>query len=95
MQNKVNALYKTGKINTIEFQTYCLYELSPLGHEYLKNMCESVLMEEPINPVNDLFAWHDGRRSHWRDVKLIIQKVNQIMEGKEDVRDRFQYGQSS
>lgn len=93
MQNKVDALYKTGKINTIQFQTYCLYVLNPLGKEYLKNMCESVLMEEPIDPRNSMFAWHDGRRAHWRDVKLIIANINNILEGKDNVRDSFHYGQ--
>lgn len=74
---KFVELYRQGIIKEDEYYTYLLFECQDEGRRYLANRIESVLMEEPINPTKDLFAWHDGRRSVWRDLKIIIKNVDQ------------------
>lgn len=94
MQSKIEEFYKSGKINQVEFQVYSLFVLSPLGHNFLKFMFESVLMEEVIDCNQANFAWIDGRRSVWRDLKHMINKVDKILEkgaSETDVRHDFNY----
>lgn len=96
MQAKLEALYKTGKVSKIEFQVFNLFVMSPLGADFLNSIFESILMEEAIEPTQANFAWLDGRRSCWRDIKLMINKVKYLLEGKDDDRriEGFQYGNS-
>lgn len=79
MQEKLINLLHEGKINEFQYKTYLLYHTYEPGIWYLKYMSESVLMEEP--PVLDgvHFAWTDGRRSHIRDIKMIINLINKLL----------------
>lgn len=89
MTNRLDELFEKNKIAPYEYQMYMLFEAYPLGRDFLKNMCESVFMEESIPGQGHDYAWHDGRRSAWRDIKLVINRVKQILEGKQDDRPEF------
>lgn len=78
--NSLSTLFKMGKITDLERQMYLLFEEHPIGKDYIKTMCESVIMEEVPLPTNELFAWKDGRRSALRDIRLTIMKVKKLIE---------------
>jgi hypothetical protein len=85
MQDKLEALLAAKKIEKHEYDTYLLFHLSELGNSYLKYRVLSMMMEEPPMPTADLFTWHDGRRSVFRDILKIIDFVNQqLQEVKND-----------
>lgn len=70
-------LLEEGKIDRAEYHTYLLFEEIDHGRDYLKNMFEAVCMEEPDSFSSESpFAWQDGRRSVFRDIKRIINEVN-------------------
>lgn len=74
-------LYNSGKIDHREYRSYLLYEGSDLGREYLRDSFEGVYMEEPPSLESEAsFAWQDGRRSNWRDIKRAIAKVKFLLE---------------
>jgi len=77
--NKLKDLVSSKKIDKVQFKIYALFELSDQGRELLNIMSESVLMEEPqeLNEAN--FAWHDGRRSVWRHIKLTIIMIDKMV----------------
>ena len=82
MSNKLANLRKEGKISETEYLNYLLYATSDLGIRYLKIAIEGVLMEEPITPTSELFVWHDGRRSVWRDIKRMVDRVDDLLNGE-------------
>lgn len=82
MSSQLSALWKSGKISDVEYETYLLYVGNDVGARYLKNMVDSSFMEEPVDPTNTLFQWHDGRRSVWRDAKRMIANVERLLKGK-------------
>jgi hypothetical protein len=85
--NKLKDLLAKKVINQSEYDIYLVFELFDLGRNLLNNMCESVLLEEPPDMKGVTFAWHDGRRSTWRHIKMIIMKVETLLT-KEDDNDR-------
>ena len=91
MSNKLSNLRREGKISEMEYLNYLLFSTSDLGINYLKKMLEGILMEEPLTPTTELFVWHDGRRSVWRDIKRMIDNVDRILKGEKD--DRSSRGQ--
>ena len=78
--DNLKSILNEGKISKIEYKTYLTFMGNDVAREFLAFMLESIVMEEPSTPTNDLFAWHDGRRSVWRDIKVMINKVNDILE---------------
>lgn len=85
-------LVRSGKISQYEYDIYIMYEGSDLGRRMLKEHLMSAVMEDPLdNPKAaraQVFAWQDGRRSVWRDINLIIIKINMLMEKEQhDRRD--------
>jgi hypothetical protein len=87
--DKLRELLHKGKINVLEYDTYFLFNIEESGRKYLKSMLEWII-EEDVNPKTPTaFAWYDGRRSCWREIKLIINKVNLLLskEVKDDRSD--------
>jgi len=82
--DKLQRLLHEGKISKIEYKTYITFVGNDVAKEFLVYMLESIVMEEPQQPSMELFVWHDGRRSVWRDIKIIINKVNDVMEKYND-----------
>jgi hypothetical protein len=78
-------LYKDNKINESEYMSYLLFNDYDLGHNFLKKQFEGVNMEEPPSLEHPAaFAWADGRRSVWRDIKNKIARVQFLLENTED-----------
>lgn len=74
-------LYHSSKINEWEYRVYLLFEVNDIGRDFLKKSFEGINLEEPPSLDNESsFAWQDGRRSIWRDIKHAINKVNTIIE---------------
>ncbi len=88
MTENVSNLYKEGKIDKYDYDTYVLFELNELGREYLKNIIEMILLEEPAESRRDSYAWNDGRRSCWREIKSIINIVKLKLKDYENDRDK-------
>lgn len=86
MTDTLTALLREGKITHYEYCTYLLFAGNDVGAQYLKDSIESSFMEEPIDPKKTLFIWHDGRRSVWRDIKSILNKIESILKGEKNGR---------
>jgi len=89
MSDRLTSLFREGKINDIEYQTYLTFTGNEVARSFLNKMLDSIIMEEPVQPTRQLFAWHDGRRSVWRDIRLMLQKVETILENREDDRSNY------
>lgn len=82
-ENRLTALLNERKIDQFQYDTYLLFGVYELGIKYLKNISESTWLEEPP-PVRGGFAYQEGRRSNWREIKTIVNLVNLKLEGKFD-----------
>ena len=86
MDEEIKKYLMVHGIREIEYKIFLLFEQTDLGRELLRVMCESILHEEPIDIKKDSVMWLDGRRSVWRDMKLIITKINHLIEEKKHDR---------
>lgn len=84
--NRLVSLVRQGKITDFEYLTYLVFTGDDVGERYLRMQLDSIVMEEPIEPTESLFAWHDGRRSVWRDIKRMIDMVNKELEETQNDR---------
>ena len=80
MSNKLVNLLREGKIDDLSYRAYITFAGNDVASLFLKQMLESIVMEEPAKPTKQLFAWHDGRRSVWRDIKRMIDFVSAQLE---------------
>ena len=77
---QVVDLFREGKIDHYEHDVYVLFEGNDLGREFLKNKLAEIAMSEPLKG-NAISVMHvDGRRSEWREIKHIINRINFMME---------------
>lgn len=76
MTDELNFLLKNKNISRNDYETYIVFECNDAGKKFLKERMTAIVMEEPINPIEELFSWHDGRRSVFRDFKRAIDHVN-------------------
>lgn len=83
IEDKLAALLNAEKINKFQYDTYLLFGATEIGRKYLANMVESVLVEK-APPIREGFAYQDGRRSWWGEIKTTINVVNLKLEGKLD-----------
>lgn len=85
----INRLVSLEIISQFEYDAYVFFEANETGRECLKKMLEQIVLEPSTFCKRDSFAWHDGRRSVWRDIKLAIKKVNyEIEEFSHDHRNK-------
>ena len=89
MQDKLLNLLHARVIDKWEYDSYILFEVTDLGRAYLKNSLEMVVLEDPINPNVDTVMKIDGRRSVWRDIRIAINKINQLLQGEQYERPQF------
>jgi hypothetical protein len=80
--------YKLGKIDQFDYDTYLMFESNDIGRAYLKNMLEAIVLEEPNTTKSHSFAWVDGRRSVWRQIKASLNHSKLIMEGTTNEHSR-------
>lgn len=82
MTDKISTLLKQGKISQFHAEVYRLFEQYEPGRVFLKNIIECILLEEPAQHKGVSFAWNDGRRSCWRELKMAIMEVNNTINGE-------------
>lgn len=87
--DKLINLLHARVIDKFEYDTYILFEVTDLGRAYLKNALEMVILEEPINSNTESVMKIDGRRSVWREIKIAINKINQLLQGEKYERPEF------
>lgn len=80
IDNELSELLKSKKITRTAYLTYLVFMSAEVGREFLKNQLEGILMEEPALCTQVNFAWHDGRRSCWRDIKVVLNTVEAELE---------------
>lgn len=88
-QDRLKNLLHARAIDKFEYDSYVLFEMNEHGRAYLKNSLEMVVLEDPINPTTDCVMKIDGRRSVWRDIKICINKINQLLQGEQYDRPKF------
>ena len=83
----IDDLLSSKKITPNEYKLYCLYRQNELGREVLDTAMLETFMDEPAltEHSGEGFAFYDGRRSVWRDIRRTILKVEQII--KEQLND--------
>lgn len=91
MSQKIQEMYQKNIIDKYERDTYMLFEINENGREYLKNMLIFIALEQPqMHQFENTFAWHDGKRSCWRDISILIGKVNlQLEDYLNDERSKY------
>src|SRR5580693_8487414 len=87
MADQLTNLMREGKIDKYEFDTYLMYGAEELGRDYLKNMLSAIILEEPITGQPIEYGKAEGRRSVWRQIKLVIDKINHLLEGNQNVNN--------
>lgn len=81
MSQKVQEMYQKGIIDKYDRDNYMLFESNESGRDYLKNMLEAIVFDEPqMHTFENTFAWHDGKRSVWRGIALNIGKTKLTLE---------------
>lgn len=85
----VKQLLEAGKINLDYYETYEMYT-TQLGERYLKaRLLDAVMLPAPVK-TGVGFAWIDGQRCVWRDIVIIIETVNKLLEDANDNGSRKQ-----
>ena len=84
MSDRVRNLLHEGRIGQYEYDTYILFEGNDLGRRVLKDRLLAAVMEEPVTGTGEAFAFADGRRSVWREINLIILKIQKELEKTHD-----------
>ena len=78
-------LLTNGKIDLDNYETYTLFAGNELGQRFLKEQLLRAVMEPPPVMEAIAFAWQDGRRSVWREIKMKIEEIeNQLKEQNHD-----------
>lgn len=84
----IEDLLNAKKISPEEFDMYMLYQANELGRKCLDRMTLESFMDEPqdkeFNGVG--FAFYDGRRSVFRDIRRAIFKIETILKEESNVR---------
>lgn len=90
----IEDLLKAKKIPPELFKLYSLFQVNELGRECLETMMFETFMDEPSREKTEFngvgFAFYDGRRSVWRDIRRAIIDVQNIMREFEDEQRRKQ-----
>lgn len=91
MSQKVQEMYQKGIIDKYDRDTYMLFVADENGRIYLEGMLKAIVLEEPqFHPIPETYAWHDGRRSVWRNLALNIGITkDKLEEYLNDERSRY------
>lgn len=91
MSQKVQEMYQKGIIDKFDRDTYMLFEANEQGRDYINNMLEAIVFEEPqLHPIPETYAWHDGKRAAWRDLALNVGRTKlKLEEYLHDERTRY------
>lgn len=78
----IDDLLSLKKITPGEYDTYILFQVNELGRNSLERMMFDSFMDEPVGTDRngEGFAFYDGRRSVFRDIRRTIMKVQYLLE---------------
>lgn len=79
MLDKLNTLLIKKQISKAQYDLFILFATAQ-GAEFLKNQLLDAVMEESPTITNAGFAWADGRRSVWRDIKNTLTYIHNLLE---------------
>lgn len=83
----IEDILKAQKISQAEHDIYMLFQANELGRKCLDRMMQDSYMDEPLekefNGVG--FAFYDGRRSVFRDIRRTLLKVEFILKEMNNV----------
>ncbi|MBX4189678.1 hypothetical protein KW791_00050 [Candidatus Parcubacteria bacterium] len=84
----VDGLLKLEKINRDEYDTYMLFAQSEMGRAWFERRVWETYMDEPSpdHCIGEAFAYCDGRRGIFRNIKSTIEKINHLL--KEQANER-------
>jgi hypothetical protein len=84
----IEELLKAKKIAPEEYDLYMLYQANELGRKCMDRMMHETYMDEPtdkeFNGVG--FAFYDGRRSVFRDIRRAISKIEYFLKEANNVK---------
>lgn len=82
----LEKLLNKNEITKLEKLTYITFGANDVGKDLLNYWLDSIVMEEPpLNCNATMYAWYEGRRSCWRDIKFIVLKIEKLI--KEELKD--------
>jgi len=83
----IEDLLKAKKISPEEFDLYMLFAANELGRKCLDKMLNDTYMDEPLEKEFSGvgFAFYDGRRSVFRDIRRTIINVENIVKEQNNV----------
>lgn len=85
----IEELMKAKRISPEEHDLYMLYQANELGRKCLERMMIDTFMDEPkeMEFRGEGFAFYDGRRSVFRDIRRTILKVETFLKDVNNVSD--------
>lgn len=77
----MDELLESKKISQSDYDMYVLFQTNDLGRKCYQRMVDETFMDEPINKEfrGEGFAFYDGRRSVFRDIRRAIDRVTNIL----------------
>ena len=83
---KLEDLLSAGHISQNDYETYVLFSHSEMGRKWFENMIIETFMDEPSpqHCIGEAFAYTDGRRSIFRNIKNVIDGINQLIKEMSD-----------
>jgi hypothetical protein len=77
----IDDLLKAKRITPEQYDTYMLFQANELGRKVLQGMMEAYFMEEPQDREfrGEGFAFYDGRRSVFRDIRRAILTIEKLL----------------
>ncbi len=85
----IEKLLSAKKISPEEHDLYQLFQANELGRKCLDRMMYETFMDEPSDKEFSTvgFAFYDGRRSVFRDVRRAIIKIEHLLKEANSVRE--------
>lgn len=80
--DEVINLFKEGKLGDYEFRTYVMFMGDDMAKQYLAKALDAIIMETPAAVGEYACSYYAGRVSVWREIKEVINGVNNLLEGK-------------
>lgn len=87
----IEQLVELKKISHEEAQIYQLFSMDEVGRNYLNRMIFDTFMDQAPPPAmtSEILAYTEGRRSIFRELKLIINNIDKLLEGIYDGNSRI------
>jgi hypothetical protein len=82
----LDDLLVSKKITKEEYDIYVLFELSEMGKQYMNRMVHDSFMDcaSPFDMRTEILAYGEGRRSIFREIKIIVENINNLLGSNHD-----------